>query len=166
MKFNTLHDVYTHELQDLHSAETQIKAALPKLIKGATSTDLKDALQAHLDVTLGHIERLDEILKRHHHRRESEKCIGMEGLLKEGVKMLEQEGDDFLRDLGIISACQRVEHYEMAGYGNARTFAERLGETEDAELLEKTLAEESAADDELTSISTILLSQIEVGQAV
>jgi ferritin-like metal-binding protein YciE len=86
----------------------------------------------------------------------------MEGLLEEGAHMLEMEGDDVIRDLGIISACQRVEHYEMAGYGNARTFAERLGEEEDAELLTETLEEESAADDELTSVATILLSQYNV----
>jgi len=166
MKLEFLHDLYIHELQDLHSAEMQMKAALPKLIKGAASPDLKEALQAHLEVTKLQIERLNEILKRHGQRRESEKCQGMEGLLKEGAKMLEQKGDDTLRDLGIIAACQRVEHYEMAGYGNARTMAERLGEEADTELLTETLEEESAADDELTSIAIILLSQVEVEQAV
>jgi ferritin-like metal-binding protein YciE len=162
MKLNFLHDLYIHELQDLHSAEMQIKAALPKLIRAAGSSDLKEALQAHLAVTKRHVERLNEILKRHGERREGEKCLGMEGLIKEGAKMIGQEGEAELRDLGIISACQRVEHYEMAGYGNARTLAERLGEETDAELLIQTLEEESAADDELTSIAIILLSQVEV----
>jgi len=166
MKLESLLDLYIHELQDLHSAETQLKTALPKLIKGVTSADLKEALQAHLEVTKVQIERLNTLLKRHGERRESEKCQGMEGLLKESAKMLEQQGNDALRDLGIIAVCQRIEHYEMAGYGNARTMAERLGEEADAELLTETLEEESADDDELTSIAIILLSQIEVEQAV
>lgn len=162
MKLETLRELYIHELQDLHSAETQVKSALPKVIKGATSTDLKEALQAHLEVTQIHVERLNEILKRHGAKKEDEKCKGMEGVLAEGAEMLKDEGDALIRDIGIISACQRVEHYEMAGYGNARNYAERLGEEEDAELLSETLEEESAADDELTSVSTILLSQCEV----
>jgi ferritin-like metal-binding protein YciE len=162
MKLDTLQELYIHELQDLHSAEMQVKSALPKMIKGATDADLKEALQAHLEVTQTHVERLNEILKRHGAKREQEKCKGMEGVLAEGAAILEEEGDDLIRDLGIISACQRVEHYEMAGYGTARTFAERLNEEEDAEMLTETLEEESAADDELTSVATILLSQYEV----
>lgn len=162
MKLDTLQDLYIHELQDLHSAEMQIQASLPKVIKNVSSSDLKEALQAHLEVTKTHVERLNEILKRHGAKREQEKCKGMEGVLAEGAQILEMKGDDMVRDLGIISACQRVEHYEMAGYGNARTYAERLGEEEDAELLTETLEEESAADDELTSVATILLSQYEV----
>lgn len=161
MKLETLQNLYIHELQDLHSAEMQIKSALPRVIKAATSPDLKEALKAHLEVTKHHVERLNEILKRHDEKRESEKCKGMEGLLKESESMLEQEGDAILRDLGIISGCQRVEHYEMAGYGNARTFAEQLGHSNDFALLTETLEEESSADDELTSVASILLSQCE-----
>lgn len=161
MKLETLQNLYIHELQDLHSAEMQIKSALPKVIQAATSPDLKEALTAHLEVTKKHVERLNEILKRQGEKREDEKCKGMEGLLTESESMLEKEGDDILRDLGIISGCQRVEHYEIAGYGNARTFAEQLGHSDDFALLTETLEEESAADDELTSVATILLSQCE-----
>lgn len=161
MKLETLYNLYIHELQDLHSAEMQIKKALPKAIKAADSEDLKEALKSHLEVTKSHVERLNEILKRHDEKREEEKCKGMEGLLEECESMLEQEGDAILRDLGIISGCQRVEHYEMAGYGNARAFAEQLGFSDDFALLSETLEEESAADDELTSVATILLSQCE-----
>lgn len=161
MKLKSLQDLYIHELQDLHSAEMQIKTALPKVIKAASSSDLKDALKAHLEVTKNHVERLNEILKRHDEKRESEKCQGMEGLLKESESMLETEGNDIVRDLGIISGCQRIEHYEIAGYGNARTFAEQLGHSDDYALLTETLEEESAADDELTSVAIILLSQCE-----
>jgi ferritin-like metal-binding protein YciE len=166
MKLDFLHDLYIHQLQDLLSAERQIEATLPKLIRGADSADLQEALQVHLEVTKLHIERLNDMLQRHGARHESLKCHGMEGLLKEGESMLSIKGDRVLRDLGIISACQRVEHYEVAGYGNARTLAERLGEEADAFLLSETLEEESAADDELTSIAIILLSQVEVEQAV
>ncbi len=165
MKLETLQDLYIHELQDLHSAEMQIKTALPNVIKAATSPDLKKALKAHLEVTKTHVERLNDILKRHDEKRESEKCKGMEGLLKESESMLEQEGDDILRDLGIISGCQRVEHYEIAGYGNARTFAEQLGHADDVELLNETLSEEGAADDELTSVASGLLTQCETEDA-
>jgi ferritin-like metal-binding protein YciE len=166
MKLHFLHDLYIHELQDLLSAELQIKAALPGLIGGAESPDLKEALQAHLQVTELQVERLHDMLQRHGQRREGPKCHGVEGLLKEAHSMLTIQGDAILRDLGIISACQRVEHYEVAGYGNARTLAERLGEEADAFLLSETLEEESSADDELTSIAIILLSQVEVEQAV
>ncbi|MDZ4289331.1 MAG: ferritin-like domain-containing protein [Prosthecobacter sp.] len=166
MKLETLHSLYIHELQDLYSAETQIKTALPKLIKGAASDDLKEALQSHLVVTQLQIDRLHDILTRHGEDCEGEKCQGMAGILKEGAKVLDEEGDATLRDLALISACQRVEHYEMAGYGNARTIAERLDEEADSQLLSDTLEEESGADDELTSIATILLSQVEVEHVV
>lgn len=159
MKLESLQTLYIHELQDLHSAEMQIKTALPKVIKAASSKELKEALKAHLEVTKKHVERLNDILANHDEKRESERCKGMEGLLEECEGMLEEEGDDILRDLGIISGCQRVEHYEIAGYGNARTFAEQLGHADDIALLTETLEEEGAADEELTSVATILLSQ-------
>jgi len=163
MKLESLHDLYIHELQDLHSAETQIKTALPKAIRAARCDDLKTALKNHLEVTRVHVDRLDQILKRHGAKREDEKCKGMEGLLAECESMLEHEADEVIYDLGIIASCQRVEHYEISGYGTARAYAEKLGEEADAALLAETLEEESSADDELTSIATMLQSQCDAG---
>lgn len=159
MKLESLHDLYIHELQDLHSAESQIKTALPKAIRAAKCDELKTALEEHLEVTKGHVERLNTILKRHGAKSGREKCQGMEGLLAEAESMLERTGDDVIFDLGIIAACQRVEHYEISGYGTARAYAVKLSEEEDVSLLAETLEEESAADDELTGIATMLQSQ-------
>jgi ferritin-like metal-binding protein YciE len=158
-KLATLYDLYIHELQDLHSAESQIRTSWPEMIKSAHSADLKTALKNHLEVTRDHIDRLNQILKKHGERREQDRCEGMEGLLSECENMIDMDAGEIVYDLGIISACQRVEHYEIAGYGTARAYAERLGEEEDAALLAATLEEEGSADDELTGIAAMLQSQ-------
>ncbi|HWB05239.1 MAG TPA: DUF892 family protein [Verrucomicrobiales bacterium] len=159
MKFRSLYDLYIRELQDLHSAESLNRTALPEMIECACSPDLKMALRNHLEETRDHIDRLNRILRKHGERREVDRCRAMEGVLTACERMIDREADGIIYDLGIISACQRVEHYEIAGYGTARAYAESLGEEEDAALLAETLEEESSANDELTGIATMLQSQ-------
>jgi ferritin-like metal-binding protein YciE len=166
MKLEFLHDLYIHELQALYSTELQIAAALPKLIEGACGEDLKQALQTHQLVTKLQIERLDNLIRRHGSKPGGETCQSMRSVLEGCAAKLTTEGDALLRDLAILSNVQRIEHYEMAGYGSARTLAERLGEEADAFLLAESMEEENSADDELTSVAILLLSQVEVEQVV
>jgi ferritin-like metal-binding protein YciE len=149
----TLHDLLLHELKDLYSAEKQITKALPKMIKAADNADLRQALEDHLAETEEQIRRLETIFGQLEISGRGMKCRAMEGLLEEGKSILEEEMDEDVRDAAIISAAQRVEHYEIAGYGCARTFAQRLGHSEVADLLQQTLDEEKAADDKLTQIA-------------
>ena len=153
MKLENLKDLYIHELKDLHSAEKQITKALPKMVKAASNEELADAFREHLEQTEEHVRRLEEILESHDETFRGAKCKGMEGLIKEGSEMIEEDGDDDVRDAGLISAAQRVEHYEIAGYGCARTYAELLGDNDGAELLQQTLEEEKATDRKLTEIA-------------
>ena len=153
MKLENLKDLYIHELKDLHSAEKQITKALPKMVKAASNEELADAFREHLEQTEEHVRRLEEILESHDETFRGAKCKGMEGLIKEGSEMIEEDGDDDVRDAGLSSAAQRVEHYEIAGYGCARTYAELLGDNDGAELLQQTLDEEKATDRKLTEIA-------------
>ena len=153
MPRESLQTLYEHELKDLYSAEQQILEALPKLIKAATNPDLKASLTEHKAITEKQVERLDQIYRELGKRPESEKCKGMEGLLKEGDKAIEEFKDSDVLDAAIIAAAQRVEHYEMAGYGCARTYANMLGLGEQAELLQTTLNEEGEADHRLTDLA-------------
>lgn len=153
MKLNTLKDLYIHELKDLYSAEKQIIRALPKMAKAAASKDLAKGFQEHLEQTKEHAVRLENILSSHDQTTRGPKCRGMEGVLAEGAEIIEEEADDEVRDAGLIAAAQRVEHYEMAGYGTARTYAELLGDKEGAKLLQTTLDEESATDQKLTKLA-------------
>ena len=153
MKMRTLSDLLIHELKDLYSAEKQLTKALPKLVKAATHEELKKALANHLEETERQVERLDEIFGQLDASPRGPKCAAMEGLVEEGKKILEEEMDDDVRDAAIIAAAQRVEHYEIAGYGCARTFAQQLGHDKVAELLQETLDEEKAADEKLTEIA-------------
>ena len=127
MELNTLKDLYIHELKDLYSAEKQLVKALPKMAKAATSEELAAGFKKHLEETKVHAERLEKILKSHDQTTRGPKCKGMEGVIAEGGEMIEEEADDEVRDAGLIAAGQRAEHYEMAGYGTARTYAELLG---------------------------------------
>jgi ferritin-like metal-binding protein YciE len=154
MELTTLKDLYIHELKDLYSAEKQIIKALPKMARAATSPELTAGFEEHLEETKEHAVRLEKILKRHHQTTRGPKCKGMEGVVAEGAEMIEEEADDEVRDAGLIAAAQRVEHYEMAGYGTARTYAELLGDKEGANLLQTTLDEEAATDKKLTSLAT------------
>jgi ferritin-like metal-binding protein YciE len=153
MSVGTMDELFVDELKDLYSAEKQITRALPKLVKAATSDDLRQAFQSHLEETNGHVQRLEKAFEILGKSPKGKTCVGMKGVLEEGAEVLEDTDKGEVRDAGLISAAQRVEHYEMAGYGSARDFAKLLGQDEIAELLEETLEEEKAADKKLTSIS-------------
>lgn len=158
MKLETLKDLYIHELKDLYSAEKQIIKALPKMAKAATSEELAAGFKQHLEETKEQAVRLEQILKSHGQTTRGPKCKGMEGVLAEGTEMIEEEADDEVRDAGLIAAAQRVEHYEIAGYGCARTYAELLGDKEGAKLLQQTLNEEADTDKKLTSLATSVIN--------
>lgn len=153
MELETLHDLYIHELKDLLSAENQIIKALPKMTKAATNPKLAAGFEKHLIETKEHAARLEKILKSHDETSRGPKCKGMEGVIKEGAEMIEEDAEDEVRDAGLISAAQRVEHYEMAGYGTARTYANLLGDREGAKMLQRTLDEEGATDKKLTQLA-------------
>ena len=153
MKMKTLHDLLVDELKDLHSAEMQLTKALPKMAKAASSDELRTAFQSHLKETEGHVERLDKIFKGLDASPKGKKCKAMEGLIEEGKEAIELDAEDAVRDAALIAAAQRVEHYEMAGYGTVRTFARLLGMEDVADLLQETLNEEGAADEKLTEIA-------------
>ena len=153
MELESLKDLYLHELKDLYSAENQIIKALPKMAKAATNPKLVAGFKTHLEETREHAARLEKILKSHDQTTRGPKCKGMEGVIKEGAEMIEEDAEDEVRDAGLISAAQRVEHYEMAGYGTARTYANLLGDSAGAKLLQKTLDEEGATDKKLTNLA-------------
>lgn len=153
MTVDTIEKLFVEELKDLHSAERQITKTLPKLIEVATSADLKKAFEHHLKETEGQIQRLDKafgILGTH---SKEKTCDGMKGILAEGAEMLHETKPGEIRDVALISAAQRVEHYEMAAYGTVRSYAEHLNQPQIADLLQDTLEEERAADKKLTEIS-------------
>ncbi|MEP6668136.1 MAG: ferritin-like domain-containing protein [Chthoniobacter sp.] len=164
MKLNTLAELLHHELKDLYSAENQLVKALPKMAKAATNADLKAGFEEHLEQTKGHVERLDEIAGKLGVKLTGHKCKAMEGLIEEGAELIGEDAEDSVRDAGLIGAAQRVEHYEMAGYGTARTFARQLGHDEVADLLEQTLEEERATDQKLTELAESAVN-VEAGGA-
>jgi ferritin-like metal-binding protein YciE len=153
MSVKTIDELMLDELKDLYSAEKQITKALPKMAKAAVSQDLKSAFEEHLEETQGHIERLDQIFETLGKSPRGKVCHGMQGLVEEGSEMLSELEKGPVRDAGLISAAQRVEHYEMAGYGSVREYAVLLGQKEIASLLDETLEEEKAADEKLTGIA-------------
>jgi len=153
MELQSLQDLYIHELKDLFSAENQLIKALPKMARAATSPKLMDGFRNHLEQTKEHAARLEQILDSHDETTRGPKCKGMEGLLKEGAEMIKEDAEDDVRDAGLISAAQRVEHYEIAGYGTARTYAKLLGDNKGAKLLQQTLDEEGATDKKLTQLA-------------
>ncbi|MFY9792861.1 MAG: ferritin-like domain-containing protein [Candidatus Sulfotelmatobacter sp.] len=150
---DSLRKLYIDQLQQLHSVETQITDALPKMIQSATEPQLKNALQTHLQETKGHVARLEQILNQATGSVDSKKSKGMAALITEGEDVIKDAADNSVRDAGIIAAAQKVEHYEMAAYGTVRTFAEILGHDAQAALLDQTLEEEKHADSVLTQIS-------------
>jgi ferritin-like metal-binding protein YciE len=153
MKLNTLEDLYVHGLKDLFSAEQQIIKALPKMAKAARSKELVAGFQEHLEQTKGHAQRLEQILSSRKQSTRGPKCKGMEGVIAEGAEMIAEEADVEVKDAGLIASAQRVEHYEMAGYGTARTYAELLGDKEGAQLLALTLEEERQTDQKLSELA-------------
>jgi ferritin-like metal-binding protein YciE len=153
MSVTTIDELLLDELKDLYSAEKQITKALPKMARAAVSQDLKSAFENHLEETKGQIERLDKIFEILGKSPKGKMCHGMEGVLEEGAEVLEELDKGMVRDAALISAAQRVEHYEMAGYGAVREYAALLGRKEIASLLDETLKEEKSADEKLTGIA-------------
>ena len=153
MEMESLRELYIEELKDLYSAENQIIKALPKMVKAATSSELKKGFEQHLAQTRGQVERLEKIFKELDESPKGKKCKGMEGLLEEGKEWMEEDADPEVMDAGLIAAAQHVEHYEIAGYGCVRTYAELLGFTNAAKLLQQTLDEEKQTDEKLTGLA-------------
>jgi len=149
----TLQDLFVYELRDLHSAEQQLVQALPKMAQAASSTDLRDAFNMHLEQTRNHVQRLDQIFSKLGANPGSEECEAMKGLIKEGEGVIKSQGDSAVKDAALISAAQRVEHYEIAGYGTVRTFAKELGYDDAVDLLDKTLEEEGNTNKKLTKLA-------------
>jgi ferritin-like metal-binding protein YciE len=163
MKLNNLNDVLIDHLRDLYDAEKQLVRALPKMAKAADSEELADAIRDHLEQTKQHVERLEQVFEAFDEKPRAKACKAIRGLIEEGGEAASDEGA--LSDLAIIAAAQKVEHYEISAYGTARSWAEKLGNSAAANLLEKTLEEEKAADSKLTEVTTgILEAAANVGQ--
>ena len=152
-KIQTLDDLYIDMLKDLYSAEKQLVKALPKMAKNAQSSDLQQAFQEHLKQTEGHVERIERIFSELGGSPRGKKCVGMEGIIEEGSELMKENVDPDVLDAGLIAAAQKAEHYEIASYGAARTWAERLGHNSAAQLLQQTLDEEGEANKKLTQIA-------------
>ncbi len=153
MKLESLQELFVEELQDLYSAENQIIEALPDMIEEASSADLKNALSEHLEQTRGQVKRLDQIFDQLKADREDKTCKGMEGIIDDNQELLETDAEPEVLDAGMIAGAQRVEHYEIAGYGTVRTYAQLLGRKDWAQLLEQTLQEEKQADQLLNQLA-------------
>jgi ferritin-like metal-binding protein YciE len=152
-RMSSLHDLFEEELRDLYSAGQRIVNALPKMAGAASSVDLRRAFEHHLEETQRHVERLQSIFERQSITARAKKCEGMEGILKEGAELTHAKAEPQVKDAGLIGAAQKAEHYEMAGYGTVRTFAQDLGERDIADMLQETLNEEGTADEKLTQIA-------------
>lgn len=153
MEMESLRELYVDELKDLYSAEKQLVKALPKMAKNASNPELKQAFTDHLQQTEGHVERLEQIFEMLGERAGGKKCKGMEGLIEEAKELLEEDAAEDVLDAGMISKAQHVEHYEIAGYGTVRTWAQQLGLDDQADLLQQTLDEESKANELLSEIA-------------
>jgi len=154
MQMNNLNDVLVEQLGDLYSAERQLVEALPKMAGAASTQELRTAIEQQLDETRGHVQRIEQAFSQLGITPPAEECEAMKGLIKEGEKVIKTEGQPAAKDAALIAAAQRVEHYEIAAYGTARTLANELDQSEVASLMNDTLDEESAADEKLTAIAT------------
>jgi len=159
MPNQSLKQLYIDELKDLFSAENQLVKALPKMAKAASSKELRTGFEKHLEQTKSHVQRLQEIFQSLDESPKGKKCVGMEGLVKEGSEVTEEGFEGAVLDAGLIGAARRVEHYEMAAYGAACEIAKVLGQTKHASLLEKTLAEEKQTDEKLADLAKEINSQ-------
>ena len=159
MKLASLRDLFIEELRDLYSAENQLVKALPKMAKAASSEELRNAFEEHFEQTKEHVNRLEQIFEKLDAKAKGKKCKAMEGLIEEGKEVMDEDAVPPVMDAAIISAAQRVEHYEIAGYGCARTYARTLGEDEAAELLQQTLDEEGETDKKLTELAENIVNQ-------
>jgi ferritin-like metal-binding protein YciE len=158
MSMDSLRDLYVDELKDLYNAENQLVKALPKMARKASAPELKRAFEDHLGQTRKHVERLERIFKDLGEKPTGKTCKAMKGLVEEGKEIIEEDGDGSVLDAALIGAAQRVEHYEIAGYGTVRTFASLLGEDNAAGALQKTLDEEGAADKKLTGLAETIIN--------
>jgi len=159
MKLDSLKKLYIEELRDLYNAENQIIKALPKMAKAATSPELQAAFTEHLEQTKGQVARLDMIFEKLGKNPKGKTCKAMEGLVEEGSELMKEDAEPEILDAGLIAAAQRVEHYEIAGYGTVRTYARILNETEAERLLQETLDEEGETDKKLTQLAESLINR-------
>ncbi len=152
-KMKTLEDLFEHQLKDLYSAETQLVKALPKMVDAASNKKLVKAFESHLKETKGQIDRLKEIGEILDIKLTGETCDAMKGLIKEAEGMIEEEATDAVKDAGLIAEAQRIEHYEISGYGTAHRYARQLGHSKVAKLLAETLEEEKDCDEKLNDLA-------------
>jgi ferritin-like metal-binding protein YciE len=164
MSNDNLKELYVEELKDLYSAENQLVKALPKMAKAASSDDLRQGFEEHLEQTKGHVQRLEKVFQALEETPKGKKCKGMEGLIAEGADVMEEDFEGNLMDAALIGAAQRVEHYEIAAYGTVRAFAKELGQTEQASLLTETLEEEKETDEKLTELAQQINAQANEGE--
>jgi len=164
MSLNSLHDLYVDELRDLYNAENQLIKALPQMTKKASAQELKDAFTQHLEVTRNQITRLETIFTELGTSPKGKKCKAMEGLIEEAKELLKEDGSPEVLDAALIASAQRIEHYEIAGYGCVRTFARLLGFTDAEASLQETLDEEGDADKKLTELAETIIN-VQAGQA-
>ena len=163
IKLESLRDLYILELRDLYSAETQLTKALPEMAEAANDMHLKQGFETHLEETKGHVQRLEQIFNALDEKPTGKTCQAMEGLIKEGKETIHEDASPEVKDAALIAAAQRVEHYEIAGYGTVRTYAELMGHNDAAALLQQTLAEEGATDKKLTTAAQSLNAQVPLG---
>jgi len=161
MQEGSLRQLYVDELKDLYNAETQLVKALPKMAKASSNAQLRQGFEEHLRQTSEHVSRLEQIFEMLEEKPTGKKCVGMEGLVKEGAEVMKEKYEDEVMDAAIIGAAQRVEHYEIAGYGTVREFAKLLGEDEHVSLLEQTLEEEKQTDEKLTQLAEEINAEAE-----
>ena len=159
MKIETMEDLFLAEIEDLYDCEKRLTKALPKMAKASTSPELRQAFESHLRETEGHVERLERVFSAMGKKPKAETCQAIKGLIEEGEEMIGNTDQSPVRDAGIIAAANRVEHYEMAAYGSARTFAQTLGLTSAVSLLDQTLEEEKKADKKLTQLAETKINQ-------
>ena len=167
MQNSSLKELYVEELRDIYDAENQLVKALPEMAKASTSEELRSGFEEHLEQTKEHVRRVEQVLNELGEKAKGKKCKGMQGLVAEGKEIIEEDFEDDVRDAALISAAQRLEHYEIAAYGTVRTYAEILGEQNAVSLLEKTLQEEKETDEKLTELSesiNVEAAQAELGQ--
>jgi len=167
MKIKTMDDLFLVQVKDLYDAEKQLVKALPKMAKAASSQELRQGFQEHLDQTKGHVSRLEQIFDQLGQKASGTKCEGMAGLIAEGEEIVDEVEQSPLRDAGLIGAAQKVEHYEIAGYGTLKTFAQMLGHRQAVTLLEQTLNEEKQTDQRLTQLAESMINEeaIQVGSS-
>jgi ferritin-like metal-binding protein YciE len=164
MTKETLRELYVEELKDIFSAENQLTKALPKMAKAASSEELREGFEEHLEQTKGHVQRLEQVFEMLEESSGGKKCLGMEGLIKEGAEVIGEDFEDDVKDSALIAAAQRVEHYEIAAYGTVAAYADALGETEQASLLRETLQEEKDTDEKLTELASEINASTEEGE--